>query len=162
MNTVQQKKTKHGSTDPKKSNLVQLSTFYLENELFGIDALHVQEILTYQEISPVPLAPDYVKGLINLRGQIVTVLDLRRRLGFESLDDETTGTNLIVTSYEGPISLFVDQIGNVLDVRTEHLKPAPGTVRGVAVDFIQAVCQLEDDLLIVLDTDRVLQREAAA
>ena len=156
MNTAQQQKTQHGSTE-QKSNLVQLSTFYLENELFGIDALHVQEILTYQEITPVPLAPDYVKGLINLRGQIVTVIDLRCRLGFESLDDETKGMNLIVQTDEGLMSVFVDQIGNVLDLRADRLKPAPGTIRGVAVHYIQAVCQLEEDLLIVLDIDSVLQ-----
>ena len=157
MNTVQQQEKKRRSTEQKTSNLVQLSTFYLENELFGIDALHVQEILTYQEITPVPLAPDYVKGLINLRGQIITVIDLRSRLGFEPLDDETTGMNLIVQSDEGLMSVFVDQIGNVLDLQADRLKPAPGTIRGVAVHYIQAVCQLEEDLLIVLDIDSVLQ-----
>lgn len=139
------------------SGLVQLTTFRLTDELFGVDALHVQEILTYQEISPVPLAPDYVKGLINLRGQIVTVLDLRQRLGFEPLEDESTGMNLIVQSEEGPMSLLVDTIGNVLDIPAEQLVPPPGTVRGVAVQYIQAVCQLEDELLIVLDVDSILQ-----
>jgi purine-binding chemotaxis protein CheW len=156
MNTGQQQEAKQGSTE-QKSKLIQLSTFYLENELFGIDALHVQEILTYQEITPVPLAPDYVKGLINLRGQIVTVIDLRRRLGFESLENGTKGMNLIVQTDEGLMSVSVDQIGNVLDLQTDRLKPAPGTIRGVAVHYIQAVCQLEEDLLIVLDIDSVLQ-----
>jgi len=157
MNTVQQQETKHVSTQQKTSDLVQLATFYLENELFGIDALHVQEIMSYQEITSVPLAPDYVKGLINLRGQIVTVIDLRRRLGFEPLDNDTTSMNLIVQSDEGLMSVFVDQIGNVLDLKSDRLKPAPGTIRGVAVHYIQAVCQLEEELLIVLDIDSVLQ-----
>ena len=100
---------------------------------------------------------DYVKGLINLRGQIVTVIDLRRRLGFESLENGTKGMNLIVQTDEGLMSVSVDQIGNVLDLRTDRLKPAPGTIRGVAVHYIQAVCQLEEDLLIVLDIDSILQ-----
>jgi purine-binding chemotaxis protein CheW len=141
----------------QRTDLVQFSTFRLEDELFGVNAIQVQEILPYQEISQVPLAPEYVKGLINLRGQIVTVLDLRSRLGFEPLEHETTGTNLIVNSPEGPLSLLVDEIANVLDIQKDRLSPPPGTVRGVAVSYIQAVCQLEDDLLIVLDTDRVLQ-----
>ena len=71
----------------------------------------------------VPLAPAYVKGLINLRGQIVTVLDLRQRLGFAPLAEESTGMNLIVQSAEGPMSLLVDTIGNVLDIPVEQLVP---------------------------------------
>jgi purine-binding chemotaxis protein CheW len=144
-----------------KTEIVQLATFFLHGELFGVDALHVQEILTYQEITTVPLAPDYVKGLINLRGQIVTVIDLRRRLGFDHLQDEQAGMNLIVNSNEGLMSLLVDQIGNVLDVHRDHLKPPPGTIRGVAVHYIQAVCQLQEELLIVLDLGSILQLTAA-
>jgi purine-binding chemotaxis protein CheW len=140
-----------------QSDIIQLATFFLHDELFGIDALHVQEILNYQEITSVPLAPEYVKGLINLRGQIVTVIDLRRRLGFEQLEDESAGMNLIVNSNEGLMSLLVDQIGNVRDVNRNQAKPPPGTIRGIAVHYIQAVCQLQDDLLIVLDLDSVLQ-----
>jgi len=140
-----------------KTDIIQLATFFLHGELFGVDALHVQEILTYQEITSVPLAPEYVKGLINLRGQIVTVIDLRRRLGFDQLEDGRTGMNLIVNSNEGLMSLLVDQIGNVLDLQRDTLKPPPGTIRGVAVHYIQAVCQLQDELLIVLDLNSILQ-----
>ena len=145
------------NTQQQKSNIVQFSTFHIADELFGFNALQVQEILPYQDITPVPLAPKYVKGLINLRGKIVTVLDLRCRLGFEQLDDETTGMNLIVISNEGPISVFVDQIANVLDLQTDQLLSPPGTVRGIAVQYIQAVCQLEDELLIALDLKSILQ-----
>jgi purine-binding chemotaxis protein CheW len=147
----------NGVQQQQRSDNVQFTTFRLADELFGIDALQVQEILPYQEITPVPLAPEYVKGLINLRGQIVTVLELRRRLCFDQLDDETIGMNLIITSNEGPMSVFVDTIGNVLDLQVDRLQPPPGTVRGVAVQYIQAVCQLEEELLIVLDTNSVLQ-----
>ncbi len=140
----------------QKSAIVQFSTFRMADELFGVDALRVQEILPYQKITSVPLAPEYVKGLINLRGQIVTVLDLRHRLGFEPLDENTTSMNLIVMSDEGPISFLVDHIDNVLDLHADRLTPPPGTIRGVAIHYIQAVCQLEDELLIVLDTDSIL------
>lgn len=149
MNTTQKRQT--------RGDIVQLATFYLGKELFGVNTLHVQEILTYQEITTVPRAPEYVRGLINLRGQIVTVIDLRRRLGFEKLEEEKTSMNLIVNSDEGLMSLLVDEIGNVLDIQTERLLPPPGTIRGVAVHYIQEVCQLEEDLLIVLDLDSILQ-----
>ncbi len=149
MNTIQQQH--------QKSDSVQLTTFLLGKELFGVDALSVQEILLYQPVSPVPLAPDYIMGLINLRGQIVTVLDLRRRLGFDPLDDKTTGTNLIVNADEGPMSVFVDDIGNVLDIQTDRLTPPPGTVRGVAAHYIKEVCQLEEQLLIILELKNILQ-----
>ena len=139
------------------TDIVQLATFFLKDELFGVNTLHVQEILTYQEITSVPLAPDYVRGLINLRGQIVTVIDLRSRLGFEKLEEERAGMNLIVNSDEGLMSLLVDNIGNVLDISVDRLLPPPGTIRGVAVHYIQEVCQLEEELLIVLDLQSILQ-----
>ncbi|MDY0095900.1 MAG: chemotaxis protein CheW [Candidatus Vecturithrix sp.] len=140
-----------------RTDIVQLATFFLGEELFGVDTLRVQEILTYQEITSVPLAPDYVRGLINLRGQIVTVIDLRCRLGFEKLEQERSSMNLIVNSDEGLMSLLVDNIGNVLDIPANRLLPPPGTIRGVAVHYIQEVCQLEDDLLIVLNLQNILQ-----
>ena len=152
MQTAQQQQQQHAGTE-----MVQLATFFLGDELFGVNTLHVQEILTYQEITSVPLAPDYVRGLINLRGQIVTVIDLRCRLGFEKLPDEKTSMNLIVNSDEGLMSLLVDNIGNVLDIPVDRLVPPPGTIRGVAVHYIQDVCQLEDELLIVLDLQSILQ-----
>ena len=157
MNTSAQQKSEQLATPSKKSELMQLSTFWLAQELFGVNALRVQEILSYQEIAVVPLAPAYIKGLINLRGQIVTVLDLRQRLGFAPLADETAATNLIVMSKEGPLSLLVDQISNVIDLQTSRLTSPPGTIRGVAVQYIQAVCQLEEGLLIILDLDSVLR-----
>ncbi len=149
MNTA--KKQKAGT------DIVQLATFFLGDELFGVNTLHVQEILTYQEITSVPLAPDYVRGLINLRGQIITVIDLRCRLGFEKGEDGNANMNLIVNSDEGLMSLLVDNIGNVLDIPVDRLLPPPGTIRGVAVHYIQEVCQLEDELLIVLDLQSILQ-----
>ncbi len=129
----------------------QITTFRVADGLFGVDALHVQEIMPYQKITAVPLAPDYIRGLINLRGQIVTVLDLRCRLGFEPLEDEAEASNLVITSSHGEMSLLVDDIRNIVDVPRDKLLPPPGTVKGIARQYIQSVCQLQDELLIVLD-----------
>ena len=133
----------------------QITTFRVADELFGVDALHVQEIMPYRKITAVPLAPDYIRGLINLRGQIVTVLDLRRRLGFDPLEHETDASNLVMTTSRGAMSILVDDIHNIVDVRRDKLLP-PGTVKGIAREYIQAVCQLQDELLIVLDIARVV------
>jgi len=143
------------------SNISQLTTFRVADELFGVEALRVQEILPFQKITQVPLAPEYVKGLINLRGQIVTVMDLRRRLGFDALDDESAGANMIVNTEDGSMSVFVDEIRDVLDIQSDRLQPPPGTVRGVAAHYIQTVCQLKDELLIVLNLESLLQFEHA-
>ncbi len=140
-----------------KSNIIQFMTFFLGDELFGVNTLHVQEILTYHKMTPVPCAPEYVKGLLNLRGQILTVVDVRSRLGLEQMENEEDGMNLIVNSHEGPISLFVDNIGNVVTIPTDQMLPPPGTIRGVAVKYIQEVCQLQDSLLIVLNLKSVLE-----
>jgi len=137
---------------------LQMTTFFLGEALFGISALQVQEILPYQEITPVPLAPQDIRGLINLRGQIVTVLDLRSRFGLERLPDDTVTTNLVVQSDEGTISLCVDTVANVIDVPSERLMTPPGTVRGIAAAYIEHVCQLEDHLLLVVDLKRLIQQ----
>ncbi len=140
-----------------QSNIVQFMTFFLGKEMFGVNTLHVQEILVYQKMTSVPCAPDYVKGLLNLRGQILTVIDMRSRLGMEKLVNEAVGMNLIITSHEGPISLFVDNIGNVVDIPADRLLPPPGTIRGVTVKYIQEVCQLDESLLIVLNLENILE-----
>ena len=159
MNNTQQQKTRDNiqAQQRQKSNIVQFSTFRVEGELFGVDILHVQEILPYQEITLIPLAPEYIKGLLNLRGQIVAIINLRQRLGFDPLDDNTTGMNLIVTVDKDLMSVFVDQIGDVVGIHEDRLSPPPGTICGVAARYIQAVCQLEEELLIVLDLDNILQ-----
>ena len=146
-------KTQH---QKHKTGILQFSTFRVAGELFGVEAFHVQEILPFQKIVPVPLAPDYIRGLMNLRGQIVTVLDLRRRLGLASSDDASSGANVIVNMNGGMMSILVDEIDNIFDVQAERLLPPPGNVRGVAAKYIRHVCQLEDELLIILDMKSVL------
>src|SRR5580704_15383348 len=91
-------------------------TFYVNGHYFGLDVLKVQEITRYQEMTRVPLAPPVVRGLINLRGQIVTAIDLRRRLQFEDRPAEEQPINVVVNTDDGAVSLLVDEIGDVLKV----------------------------------------------
>ena len=94
----------------------QYSTFYVSDLYFGIDVLNVQEVLRYQQMTRVPLAPDVIEGLINLRGQIVTAVDLRKRLNVQPRDRSSAPMNIVVRSEEGAVSLLVDEISDVLQV----------------------------------------------
>ena len=130
-------------------------TFEVGRMLFGVDVAHVQEVLRYQEITPVPLAAPSVRGLINLRGQIVTAVDLRRRLGTAvPVDDEPL--NIVVRVGDRNVSLLVDAIGDVITTDAAVDAP-PSTAAGAVLDAICGVVQLADRLMLVLDTARVTE-----
>jgi purine-binding chemotaxis protein CheW len=140
------------------SEMLQFATFLLDTQLYGIEVLRVQEVFKNQSKSNIPLAPSYVNGLINLRGQIVTLLDLRTRLGLPPKENsEKLPMNVVVNSNEGPVSLMVDEIGDVLDVTRDAFEPPPVTMHGKMSSYVHSVCKLEGDLLIVLDVDRLLE-----
>jgi purine-binding chemotaxis protein CheW len=124
---------------------------------FGIDVLQVQEVLRYQEMTKVPLAPAVIQGLINLRGQIVTAVDMRGRLKLRPRPDGQTPMNTVVRSKEGAaVSLLVDEIGDVVAVDSEMFEPVPDNVDSAARDLLQGVYKLKDRLLLVLDTEKTI------
>ena len=135
----------------------QYCTFYAGGYYFGLEVLRVQEILRYQEMTRVPLAPPVVRGLINLRGQIVTAIDLRRRLGLSERPADQAPLNVVVQTDDGAVSLLVDEIGDVLEVSETLFEPPPETLQGTARQLIRGAYKLNDRLLLLLDTDRVLQ-----
>ena len=108
----------------------QFCTFYVAGHYFGLDVLRVQEIIRWQEITRVPLAPEAVRGLINLRGQIVTALDLRLRLGLGRCPADRRPFNVVVRSDDGAISLLVDEIGDVLELPESSFERPPETLTG--------------------------------
>jgi purine-binding chemotaxis protein CheW len=134
----------------------QYCTFFVDGHYFGLDVLRVQEIIRYQEMTRVPLAPSVVSGLINLRGQIVTALDLRRRLGLENRAADQLPVNVVVRTGDGAISLLVDEIGDVLEVSEAVFEPPPETLRGEARELIQGAYKLNDRLLLILDPEQVV------
>jgi|SRR5579871_1923798 len=137
----------------------QYSTFYIGDLFFGIEVLKVQEVLRYLEMTCVPLAPGVIEGLINLRGQIVTAVDMRRRLGLPRRADGETPMNMVVRSDEGAVSLLVDEIGDVVDVAADTYEPAPDNMRREHRELIEGVYKLEGRLLLVLNAERVLQTQ---
>ena len=130
--------------------------FYLDGILLGIEVARVQEVVRYQEMTRLPLAMPGVEGLINLRGQIVTVLDLRRRLGLDERPDDQHTIIVVVHAEEGVVSLIVDEIGDVLEVDVAACEQPPATLKGEARLLIRGAYKLHDQLLLDLDTDAAL------
>jgi purine-binding chemotaxis protein CheW len=129
-----------------------LCTFHLDDHYFGVDVLDVQEVIRFQPMTRVPLAPPVVEGLINLRGQIVTALDLRRRLQLPERADGVRPMNVVVRTDDGAVSFLVDEIGDVLEVSDADFEAAPETLDGVPRDLVEGVYKLDDRLLLVLST----------
>jgi purine-binding chemotaxis protein CheW len=140
----------------------QFSTFVVDRLLFGVEVEKVQEVIRYQEMTRVPLAPPVVNGLINLRGQIVTAIDLRRRLGLRERAGTELPMNVVIRDCDGAVSFLVDEIGDVLEVDEDTFELAPGTVAGEAKELIRGVHKLRECLLIVLDTDKILNLTPSA
>jgi purine-binding chemotaxis protein CheW len=134
----------------------QYCTFFLDGHYFGIDVLQVQEVIRYQEMTRVPLAPAVVRGLINLRGQIVTAVDLRRRLDLPDRPGGEPPVNVVVQTDDGAVSLLVDEIGDVLRVPEGAFERPPETLRGPARDLIRGAYKLDGRLLLILDTERAV------
>lgn len=137
---------------------IQLVGFVIGEELFGVDILTVQEIIRDTAITPIPDAPDFLEGVINLRGSIIPVIDLRKRLNLmqsEDLDDESW---IVILTIEGRMTGFVvDRVTKVLNVPEASIKPPPDiVVAGLKSQYIQGVCKLDQRLLILLNFDRIL------
>jgi purine-binding chemotaxis protein CheW len=134
----------------------QLITFRVGKHLFGIDIDEVQEVLTAREISPVPLAPPEVEGLLNLRGRIVTAVELRRRLGLPERSARRVPMVIVLRPERGSVSLLADAVGDVVIVAGEDFEGPPETLRGQARELIRGAYKLPHELLLVLEIDRVL------
>lgn len=151
----------------------QFSTFMIGERLFGIDIRLIQEINRISDVTPLPLAADYVRGFINLRGQIVTILDLRVRLGLERREMDENSHNIIlkpsvaVTSGAGsaergattpsvPVGFLADAIGDVIAVDESCIEPLPANVGDADGRFLSGVIKLEDRLVVLFDLERVL------
>ena len=134
----------------------QYCSFFVGGHYFGVDVREVQEVIRYQEMTRVPLAPPEIGGLINLRGQIVTAIDIRRRLDLAPRPPEQLPMNVVVRTDDNAVSLLVDEIGDVLTVEPDSFEKTPETLGGPARELIDGVYKLKDQLLMVLSTRRVV------
>lgn len=142
----------------------QYCTFRLADMLFGVDVLKVQEIIQFQEMTEVPLSPSVVQGLVNLRGQIVTALDLHERLGLppaETGEQEEKPINIVLCTEGGAVSLLVDSIGDVLTLTDEVEEAPPSTMNRQTRELVTKVCKLDKELLLVLDAEKTVELSPA-
>jgi purine-binding chemotaxis protein CheW len=132
----------------------QFCTFYLDKLLFGVELKGVQEVIRSLEMTKVPLAPEVVSGLINLRGQIVTAVNLRLRLELGPASPGALAMNVVVRSEDGAVSMLVDEIGDVVEVEQSSFETPPETLRGSVRSMILGIHKLDDRLMHVLDIEK--------
>jgi purine-binding chemotaxis protein CheW len=146
---------------PSKKNM-QCCTFYVNGAFFGVDVLRVREVLRYQRMTPVPLAPDTIEGLINLRGEIVTAIDLRKMVqptrGFVRKNENPM--NVVVRIDSNVVSLLVDEIGDVISIEPENLEEPPNTISESTRKLVDSVYKIKDKLMLILNVDETIQTQA--
>jgi purine-binding chemotaxis protein CheW len=139
------------------SEKMLVASFFCHNKLFGIPIEDVLEVNKNINITHIPLAPSYVEGVINLRGQIITALNLQKRLGIV-INKEDIGKkhhNVVIGTRNNAICLLVDEIGDVLEISSDMIEPPPETIKGLDLKYVRNVCKLKGELLVVLDTEKI-------
>ena len=135
-------------------------TFTLGDEVYGLEILKVQEIIGLMRITGVPRTPDYVRGVINLRGKVIPVVELRRKFGLERVEDTKRSCIIVVQVARGDdtviMGILVDEVSEVVAVAREQLEPAPAFGSSINTDFILAMGKIDENVVILLDIDRVL------
>jgi purine-binding chemotaxis protein CheW len=134
----------------------QFCTFFLKDQFLGLPVQQVQEVIRYQEMTRVPLVPQVIRGLINLRGQIVMAVDLRRRFGMDDRPESELPMNVVVRTDDGAVSFLVDEIGDVLEVQEDSFENPPETLQGPGRELVRGVYKLQERLMLVLDTELAL------
>ena len=142
-----------------EDQILQYVTFKLDEEVYGINVMRIQEVLRYTEIAPVPGAPDYVLGIINLRGNVVTVIDTRRRFGLP--DSEVSDhTRIVVIEVLGQvIGIMVDSVAEVVYLRQSEIEQTPNVGNDESAKFIQGVCNKNGELIILVEFEKLMSEE---
>ncbi|MGL4711282.1 MAG: chemotaxis protein CheW [Shewanella sp.] len=143
----------------KDDVVLQWVTFKLDHETYGINVMQVQEVLRYTEIAPVPGAPFYVLGIINLRGNVVTVIDTRSRFGLQSAEVDDSTRIVIIEAEKQVIGILVDSVAEVVYLRRSEIDNAPNVGTEESAKFIQGVSNRDNELLILVDLDKLLSDE---
>lgn len=149
------------ATAEKMANdpLLQFVTFRLKEEKYGIKVMQVQEVLRVTEIAPVPGAPSYVLGIINLRGNVVTVLDTRNRFGLPATEVDDSSRIIIIESEDQVVGILVDSVAEVVELHASQISQPPNVGNEESSQYIQGVASRENDLLIVVDLNKLLSEE---
>ncbi len=146
-------------TKKQDDELLQLVTFSIGEEEFGVDILKVQEIIRTMEITKVPRAQDFVEGVINLRGKVIPIIDLRRRFGLDSKAHDKHTRIIVIEINNMIVGFVVDSVSEVLRIPASTVEPPPPVVAGLESEYISGVGKLHDRLLILLDLDKLLSSD---
>ncbi|MBF7072395.1 chemotaxis protein CheW [Glaciecola sp. MH2013] len=152
---MSEERTTITASDPN-DEVLQWVTYRLDEETYGINVMQVQEVLRYTEIAPVPGAPDYVLGIINLRGNVVTVIDTRSRFGLPPSDITDNTRIVIIESDEQVVGILVDSVAEVVYLRSSEIDSAPNVGTEESAKFIQGVSNRSGQLLILVDLNKLL------
>lgn len=147
--------TAQGAEDP----ILQWVTFRLDNETYGINVMQVQEVLRHTDIAPVPGAPSYVLGIINLRGNVVTVIDTRQRFGLTPAPITDNTRIVIIEADKQVIGILVDSVAEVVYLRQSEIETAPNVGTDESAKFIQGVCNKNNELLILIDLEKMMTED---
>lgn len=139
--------------------ILQYVTFQLDHETYGINVMQIQEVLRYTEIAPVPGAPDYVLGIINLRGNVVTVIDTRKRFGLVE-SELSDNTRIVVIEVDSQVvGILVDSVAEVVYIRQSEMESAPNVGNEESAKFIQGVCNKNGELIILVEFEKMMSEE---
>lgn len=147
----------HTQESSGAGQLLQLVSFSVANEEYGLDILRVQEIIRTQQLTRVPNLPDYVEGVINLRGKVIPVIALRRRLGLEAMDSDKNTRIVVVDVHGQTIGFIVDAVSEVLRINSDTVEPTP-RIGQVEREYISGVGKLDSRLLLMLDLERLMNQ----
>ena len=139
--------------------VIQFVTFILKDETYGINVMQVQEVLRVTEIAPVPGAPNYVLGIINLRGNVVTVIDTRGRFGLPSTEVDDSSRIIVIESEKQVVGILVDAVSEVVELRSNEIEVVPNVGNDESSRYIQGIATREDSLLILVDLNKLLTNE---
>lgn len=141
------------------NELLRWVTFNLDKEIYGVNVMQVREVLRYTDIAPVPGAPAYVLGIINLRGNVVTVIDTRMRFGLTTAAITDNSRIMIIESDKQQIGILVDSVSEVVDLKTSDIDDTPNVGTEESAKFICGVCNRNEELLILIDLNKLLTAE---
>lgn len=163
LSTTQENKAKVAAAGAEE-DYTQYLTFLIGGEIFAVGILDVNEIIEVSEMTHVPMTPDFIRGVINLRGSVVPVVDLSARLGRGQCDITKRSCIVLVEMMAGQethqtVGMLVDEVNEIVEITRDHIQPAPNMGEGIKTDFIQAMGRVDETFIILLDIDHVLSRE---
>ena len=156
MAEIEQQPIENNENKVDVENSINLATFRLGHNEYAIDIMQAKEIIKMEKITLIPNAPDYVEGVINLRGNIIPIVDLKKRFNLEENDGEKNTGIIIVKIDDVDMGIIIDAISKVVSIATSNIQPPPPMLSGIGQKYIKGVAKLEDKLLVVLDLEKLI------